>query len=30
VPAAIVPDQLKTGVRDGCRYEPILQRTYEE
>jgi transposase len=30
VPAAIVPDQLKTGVRDACRYEPILQRTYEE
>src|SRR5215210_1157790 len=30
VPAAIVPDQLKTGIRDACRYEPILQRTYEE
>ncbi len=30
VPAAIVPDQLKPGVRDACRYEPILQRTYEE
>jgi transposase len=30
VPAAIVPDQLKSGVRDACRYEPILQRTYEE
>ena len=30
VPAAVVPDQLKTGVRDACRYEPILQRTYEE
>src|SRR3989475_111501 len=30
VPALIVPDQLKTGVRDACRYEPILQRTYEE
>ena len=30
VPALVVPDQLKTGVRDACRYEPILQRTYEE
>jgi transposase len=30
VPAAIVPDQLKSGGRDACRYEPILQRTYEE
>jgi transposase len=30
VPALIIPDQLKTGVRDACRYEPILQRTYEE
>ena len=30
VPAAIVPDQLKPGVRDACRYEPILQRTYVE
>jgi len=30
VPAAIVPDQLKTGIRAACRYEPILQRTYEE
>jgi transposase len=30
VPAAIVPDQLKAGVRAACRYEPILQRTYEE
>jgi len=30
VPALIVPDQLKPGVRDACRYEPILQRTYEE
>ena len=29
-PALVVPDQLKTGVRDACRYEPILQRTYEE
>jgi transposase len=30
VPAAIVPDQLKSGVRDASRYEPIVQRTYEE
>jgi transposase len=30
VPALIVPDQLKPGVRNACRYEPILQRTYEE
>jgi transposase len=30
VPAAVVPDQLKPGGRDACRYEPILQRTYEE
>ena len=30
VPALIIPDQLKTGVRDACRYEPIVQRTYEE
>ena len=29
-PALVVPDQLKTGIRDACRYEPILQRTYEE
>jgi len=29
-PALVIPDQLKTGVRDACRYEPILQRTYEE
>jgi len=30
VPGAIVPDQLKTGVTVACRYEPGLQRTYEE
>jgi transposase len=30
VPALVVPDQLKTGVREACRYEPVLQRTYEE
>ena len=30
VPAAIVPDQLKSGVTTPCRYEPGVQRTYEE
>ena len=30
VPQAIVPDQLKTGVTRACRYEPELQRSYEE
>jgi transposase len=30
VPGAIVPDQLKTGVTAACRYEPGIQRTYEE
>ena len=30
VPAAIVPDQLKSGVTRSCRYEPGLQRTYDE
>ncbi len=30
VTGAIVPDQLKTGVTVPCRYEPGLQRTYEE
>lgn len=30
VPAAIVPDQLKSGVSRSCRYEPEAQRTYEE
>ena len=30
VPGAIVPDQLKTGVTVPCRYEPGLQRTYDE
>lgn len=29
VPGALVPDQLKTGVITACRYEPGLQRTYE-
>lgn len=30
VPAALVPDQLKSGVARACRYEPEAQRTYEE
>jgi transposase len=30
VPGAIVPDQLKTGVSRACRYEPELQRSYDE
>jgi transposase len=30
VPGALVPDQLKSGVTKACRYEPGLQRTYEE
>jgi transposase len=30
VPAAWVPDQLKTGVTVACRYEPGVQRTYAE
>ena len=30
VPAAVVPDQLKSGVVVPCRYEPQLQRTYDE
>lgn len=30
VTGAMVPDQLKTGVTVPCRYEPGLQRTYEE
>lgn len=30
VPAAVVPDQLKSGVTVACRYEPQVQRTYEE
>jgi len=29
-PAAIVPDQLKSGVTRSCRYEPGVQRTYDE
>lgn len=30
VPKAIVCDQLKSGVVRACRYEPEVQRTYEE
>lgn len=30
VPKALVPDQLKSGVTDADRYEPLIQRTYEE
>ncbi len=30
VPAALVPDQLKSGVTRACRYEPEAQRTYDE
>lgn len=30
VPAALVPDQLKSGVTRACSYEPETQRTYEE
>jgi transposase len=30
VPGAIVCDQLKSGVTRACRYEPEVQRTYED
>lgn len=30
VSRAVVPDQLKSGVSKSCRYEPTVQRTYEE
>jgi transposase len=30
VTEVVVPDQLKSGVTIACRYEPGLQRTYEE
>jgi transposase len=30
VTGAVVPDQLKTGVTRACRYEPEIQRSYEE
>jgi transposase len=29
-PVMVVPDQLKSGVTGSCRYEPGLQRAYEE
>lgn len=30
VSTVIVPDQLRTGIRDPCRYEPLVQRTYAD
>ena len=30
VTQALVPDQLKTGITGACRYEPEIQRSYEE
>jgi transposase len=30
VPRKLVPDQLKSGVKRACSYEPETQRTYEE
>src|SRR5437764_1373348 len=30
VPEIIVPDNLKSGVTQACRYEPSVNRTYEE
>jgi transposase len=30
VSAVVVPDQLRTGVTDPCRYEPTVQRTYAD
>ena len=30
VTGAVVPDQLKSGVTRACRYEPEIQRSYEE
>lgn len=30
VPAAIVPDNLKSGVRETCRYEPGITRSYQD
>ena len=30
VTAVVVPDQLRTGVTAPCRYEPTIQRTYED
>jgi len=30
IPAAVVPDQLKSAVTKACRYEPEIQRTFDE
>ncbi|WP_262562764.1 DDE-type integrase/transposase/recombinase [Acaryochloris sp. CCMEE 5410] len=30
VPVAIVPDNLKSGVTDPCRYEPGINRSYQD
>jgi len=30
VPELVVPDNLKSGVTQACRYEPLLNRTYQE
>ena len=30
VSAVVVPDQLRTGITDPCRYEPTIQRTYAD
>jgi len=30
VPSIFVPDNLKSGVKKACRYEPILNRTYDD
>src|SRR5256885_8807741 len=30
VPEIVVPDNLKSGVTKACRYEPAVNRTYEE
>jgi transposase len=30
VPSILVPDNLKSGITKPCRYEPVINRTYEE
>jgi transposase len=30
VPELVIPDQLKSGVTRACRYEPLVQRSYDE
>ena len=30
MPEIVVPDNLKSGVTQACRYEPDLNRTYQE